>query len=412
MTESLLYLECRSGISGDMTVAALLDLGADENKLRRALDSLPLQGYSWTVSRVRPHGLAACDFDVRLDSEAHGHTHHESGKEHSRHDHSHPHEHRNLDDIFRIIEQGDLTPRARETAKKIFTLTAEAEAQAHGVPLSEVHFHEVGAVDSIVDIVAAAVCLDDLNIREAVISELSEGSGFVECQHGLLPVPVPAVVNIAAAAGLTLRPSETNGEMVTPTGAAIAAALKTREKLPPAFRILKTGLGAGKRDYGRPNVLRALLIEPAAPEKEDSAVWLLETNIDDATGEQLGWAMEKIFEAGALDVHYLPAFMKKNRPGWVLRVMASDEALERVEEAVFKSTTTIGLRRSRLDRTCLERENLSVALPFGKADVKKCTFGASVFFAPEYESVKRLAAETGMNFTTVFNAVKQAAEEK
>lgn len=412
MTEPVLYLECRSGISGDMTVAALLDLGADENKLRRALDSLPLHGYSWTVSRVRPHGLAACDFDVRLDSEPHGHGHHGSGGEHS-HEHSHHvHEHRHLDDVFRIIEQGDLTPRARETARKIFTLVAEAEAQAHGVPLKEVHFHEVGAVDSIVDIVAAAVCLDDLDIRETVVSELSEGSGFVECQHGLLPVPVPAVVNIVSSAGLTLRPSDTAGEMVTPTGAAIAAALKTRDKLPPAFRILKTGIGAGKRDYGRPNVLRALLIEPAAAEKADSAVWLLETNIDDATGEQLGLAMEKIFEAGALDVHYLPAFMKKNRPGWVLRVMAAEEMLERVEEAVFKSTTTIGLRRSRLDRTCLERESLRVSLPFGTADVKKCSFGASVFFAPEYESVKRLAAETGLDFKTVFNAVRQAAEKK
>lgn len=412
MTESLLYLECRSGISGDMTVAALLDLGADENKLRRALESLPVQGYSWTVSRVRPHGLAACDFDVRPDSDPHGHASHDHGREPSREHRHHAHEHRRLNDIFRIIEQGDLTPRARETARKIFTLVAEAEAKAHGIPVEEVHFHEVGAIDSIVDIVAAAVCLDDLDIREAVVSELSEGSGFVECQHGLLPVPVPAVVNIVSSAGLTLRPSDTAGEMVTPTGAAIAAALKTRDKLPPAFRILKTGIGAGKRDFGRPNVLRALLIEPAAAEKTDSAVWLLETNIDDATGEQLGLAMEKIFEAGALDVHYLPAFMKKNRPGWVLRVMAADERLERVEEAVFKSTTTIGLRRSRLDRTCLERESLRVCLPFGTADVKKCSFGDSVFFAPEYESVKRLAAGTGMDFKTVFDAVKQAAEEK
>ncbi len=273
-----LYLECASGISGDMTVAALLDLGADEGVLRQALASLPVEGYQVEISRVSKAGLDACDFAVLLDDAhenhdhdmeyLHGHEHdhtHDHGHDHSHpHDqnHSHAHTHRSLPDILQIIEAGELTPGAKTLAERIFTILAQAEAQAHGVPLEQVHFHEVGAVDSIVDIVAAAVCLDNLGITEAVVPVLNEGSGFVRCQHGLLPVPVPATLNIAAGQGLNLHILPVEGELVTPTGAAIAAAVKTEDALPERFRVLKTGYGAGKRHYSIPSLLRAMLIEP------------------------------------------------------------------------------------------------------------------------------------------------------
>lgn len=280
-----LYLECASGISGDMTVAALLDLGADEAVLREALASLPVEGYEVAVSRVAKSGLDVCDFSVLLDAKhenhdhdmeylhgphpegkhVHDHTHehqhsHETGSAHD-HGHSHSHEHRGLAEILHIIDHGALTPRAKALAQRIFTILAQAEAKAHGVPLEQVHFHEVGAVDSIVDIVAAAVCLDDLDITEAVIPTMNEGKGFVRCQHGVIPVPVPATLNIAQAAGLALHILPVEGELVTPTGAAIAAAVKTADTLPERFRVVKTGYGAGKRSYSIPSILRAMLIE-------------------------------------------------------------------------------------------------------------------------------------------------------
>ena len=218
MENKLLYLEGASGISGDMTVAALLDLGASREKLDAVLKSMNLEGFEYQVSRKSSYGIAGTDFDVIL----HDHHHHEH-----EHEHGHHHEHRNLDDVCAVIDRGTMTDGARELAKKIFRIVAEAESKAHGVPVSEVHFHEVGAIDSIVDIVSAAVLIDDLGIRECVVTGLAEGSGFVHCQHGDLPVPVPAVLNIAQAHGIALRTSAANGEMVTPTGIAIAAALRT-----------------------------------------------------------------------------------------------------------------------------------------------------------------------------------------
>lgn len=267
-----LYLECYSGISGDMTVAALLDLGADREVLDRALKSLPVTGFTTRISTVKKSGLRACDFAVLLDAEhenhdhdmeyLYGHTEHDHGQHtHTEHPHSHPaHEHRGLPEIVHIIEQADMSDHAKELAKKIFGIIAEAEAKAHGVPLEEVHFHEVGAVDSIVDIVSAAVCFDNLGITDVVVSELYEGKGVIRCQHGIIPVPAPAVVHIAQANDLRLHITEDEGEFVTPTGAAIVAAIRTKKELPESFVIEKTGLGAGKRENHRAGILRAMLI--------------------------------------------------------------------------------------------------------------------------------------------------------
>ena len=311
-----LYLECYSGISGDMTVAALLDLGADQQVLLEGLESLNLPGYQLKIGRVKKNGIDACDFDVILDEPEHHHDHdhehhhdhdhdhehhhdhdhdhehhhdhdhdhehhhdhdHDHDHEHHHdHEHEHPHDHehehdhehhhhhdhvhRNIGDIFAIIDQSKISDRAKQTAKDIFRIIAAAESKAHGIAEDQVHFHEVGAVDSIVDIVSAAICLDNLDITEAVVSDLYEGCGYVHCQHGLMPVPVPAVVNIAADNALRLRLTQTRGEMITPTGAAIAAYLSKGGKLPESFVIEKIGLGAGKKDFATANILRAFLI--------------------------------------------------------------------------------------------------------------------------------------------------------
>ena len=252
----MLYIEGAAGISGDMTVGALLSLGASQERLKAVLDSLKLgDEFSYVISEKASYGIAGTDFDVILP---HRHHHHEHGHHHHNH-----HEHRNLADVEAVIDRGEMSDWARALAKRAFRFVAEAEAKAHGKPLDEVHFHEVGAIDSIVDIVSAAVLFDDLNETECVVAGLTEGSGTVMCAHGELPVPVPAVLNIAAATGVPLRVSDTKGECVTPTGIALAAAFRTREALPAAYRVKGVGIGLGKRDYGRPAILRIMKIEAA-----------------------------------------------------------------------------------------------------------------------------------------------------
>ncbi|MBQ6360132.1 MAG: nickel pincer cofactor biosynthesis protein LarC [Lachnospiraceae bacterium] len=420
-----LYLECESGISGDMTVAALLDLGGDEKKLRAALASLPLEGYEIKISRKTKAGLDCCDFFVLLDHEhdnhdhdmdyLYGHEHKEDDTDHDHehqhdhdhhhdhahdhdhehhHDHDHHHDHRGIKEIFSIIDAGDLTPGANALAKKTFMIVAKAESKAHGVPVEEVHFHEVGAVDSIVDVVSAAVLFDDLGMKDAVVTGLCEGHGTVRCQHGIIPVPVPAVVHIAEAEGLTLIPVNVKGELVTPTGAAIAAAVRTEDKLPSAFRILKTGLGAGKRAYNRPGFVRAFIIEADDDESEAAGkdtIVKLESNLDDCPGEFLGYLMEKLMEAGARDVHFTPVFMKKNRPGYQINVICDEENRDMLENIIFAETTTIGIRRITMERTVMERRMESVDTPYGPVRMKISSINGTEKSYPEYEDVKAIA---------------------
>lgn len=282
-----LYLECYSGISGDMTVAALLDLGADKTVLDRVLKSLPVSGFQIKISRVVKSGIDACDFDVILDKKhenhdhdmeyLHGHHHddvaadlsihtHEHTADHahlhdteSAHGHHH-HEHRGLQEITDIIEHSVMTDNAKKIALRIFEILAEAESKAHNLPVDQIHFHEVGAVDSIVDIVSVAVCLDNLAVTDIIVPVLYEGRGTVRCQHGILPIPVPAVANVISKNHLCLKMTDVEGELVTPTGAAIVAAVKTKDKLPEQFEIEKIGIGAGKRQYKCPGILRAMII--------------------------------------------------------------------------------------------------------------------------------------------------------
>jgi hypothetical protein len=421
-----LYLECYSGISGDMTVAALLDLGADPMVLDVALKSLPLSGFEIKVSRVKKAGIDACDFNVLLEHDNHdhdmeylhgdgkGHQHehsHEHGHSHFFglfHHHHHDHVHRGLKDITEILNNSGLTDKAKTLAIKMFDIIADAEAKAHGLPKEEVHFHEVGAVDSIVDIAAVAVCLDSLGIDEVIVPVLYEGTGTVRCQHGVLPIPVPAVTNIVNAHHLNLHVTNTKGEFVTPTGAAIVAAIRTSDSLPEHFKIVKTGIGAGKRNYERPSLLRAMLIEELTPTKslDKDEIVKLESNIDDTTGEALGYTMDRLLQAGARDVHYYPVFMKKYRPAYQLNVICKEEQIDTLQRIIFEETTTIGIRVIRMERIVLAREIKKVKTSLGEVRIKVCTMPDGTQRAyPEYEDVVAVCQATGKSFQDVYRLI-------
>ena len=427
MEDKTLYLECFSGISGDMTVAALLDLGADKDVLLQALESLNIQGFKIRIGRTVKCGIDACDFDVILDSEVkHTHSHAippvkksissssfkmSPGVKAKVPVHEHSHEHRNLQDINQIIDNSGITPNAKRIAKKIFEVVAIAEAKAHGLGINEVHFHEVGAVDSIVDIVAVAVCIDNLAIRDVIVSEMYEGSGHVRCQHGILPVPVPAVLNILSANSLPIRITDTEGEMITPTGAAIAAALRTRDGLPDKYMIRGIGLGAGKKDFPKANVLRAYLIEEAKPSKTMDQVWLLETNLDDCTGENLGFVMEKLLSEGAKDVYYTPIFMKKNRPAYKMSIICKDADKLRLEAIVFKNTTSIGIRSIKMERDILERENIDIMTAFGMIRVKVTSFDGEKSYSPEYEDIRSACLNHNLSYNEVYENIMTSVRD-
>ena len=444
-----LYLDCGSGISGDMFVAAMIDLGADPDALEKALDSLPADGFFVEISRVKKAGIDCCDFHVHLDDDCENHDHdmdylygnltlaaglgcscHEESDREEHHCHCHEeghdgeahhccrqgkdhhHTHRGLAEILPMIDACDMTETAKALARKIFRIIGEAEAKAHDLPLDKVHFHEVGALDSIVDVVAAAVTFDSLHIKEVIVPKLTEGTGTVRCRHGVMPVPVPATVNIVSAYKIPMELTGAKGEYVTPTGAAIAAAISTSHQLLPSFVIKKAGLGAGKRAYtDRSGILRAFLIQGEENEGRDKVV-KLETDIDDCSGEVLGYVMKKLFKAGAKDVHYAPVFMKKNRPAWELTVICGEDKAEELEQIIFTETTTIGIREYPLRRSILNREEKEVETVYGKAAVKQVTFGDMTRAYPEYDTVKKLAKKNKVPFMDVFDAVKEAAKKK
>ena len=351
------------------------------------------------------------------DEHGHSHNHeHEHNHEHNHdhghsHDHAHPHIHRNINDIYEIIDRLDSNDHVKSLAKKMFLIVAEAESKAHGLPLDQVHFHEVGAIDSIVDIISVAVLVDNLGVDDIVVSPLSEGRGHVHCQHGILPVPVPATANIASAYGLKLHLTDNDGEMVTPTGAAIAAALRTRETLPESCQLVKTGMGAGNRVFKQANVLRAMLLETKSEETEQSGMYVMETNIDDCSGEMLGFAMELLLEAGAADVWYTPIYMKKNRPAYQLSVLCREADMEKLEDIIITHTTTIGIRHYPVTRTVLSREKKTVETAHGPVEVKVCEHKGAHYYYPEYESVQKLCRENHIDFQTVYHEARHAAEE-
>lgn len=419
-----LYLECSTGISGDMAVAALIDAGADTKALKTALNSICVKGFKAEIRRVIKNGIDCADFNVILDEEHENNDHdmeylfgeryesnvNEEPSEHHHHNEhgsSHPHhEHRNLSEIIEIIKNTKMTENAKNLACKIFNIIAEAESKAHSLPVDEVHFHEVGAVDSIVDVIAFSVCFDSLNVKRVFIPYLCEGTGSVRCQHGVLPVPVPAVVNIAGAYSIPLKITQNKGELVTPTGIAIASAIVTDKNLPETLVIKKTGMGAGKRAYEKPSILRAYIIEEnrKKDEREDFSdiVLKIETNIDDCTGEALGFTMNALLKAGALDVYYIPCFMKKNRPAYILNVLCRSEDSKKLEEIIFADTTTIGLRKTIVERDVLKRSEVEIETPYGKIHAKKAEGFNVSRILPEYEDVAKIAGETKKSFERIY----------
>ena len=404
-----LYLECFSGISGDMTVAALLDLGADREVLLKSIESLNLEGYEIKITDVVKSGIKASDFDVVLDKHHENHDHdmeYLHGDKKEEHHHHHHHEHRHYTDIIDLINKSGISDNAKNISLKIFDVLAESESKAHNVPKSDVAFHEVGAVDSIIDIVSVGVCMDNLGITDVVVPVLYEGKGHVRCQHGMLPVPVPAVLNIVTKYGIKLNITDFNGEFVTPTGAAIVGALCTSQKLPENFKIVNVGIGAGKRNYEKPSLLRAMIIE----NDKNDGIYKLETNVDDCTGEALGYVMQKVLDIGAKDIYFTPIFMKKNRPAYELSVICEYNDIPKVEEVIFTNTTTIGIRRYKLERTVLNRDIIKVSTKYGTADVKKCVYGTDVKYYPEYKSISEFCDKFNVSYQDVYTEIVNACK--
>ena len=484
-----LYLECYSGISGDMTVAALLDLGVPGEYLMKELEKLHLDGYEIKISKTKKNQITATDFDVVLNDEhkdehghehAHTHVNDEDVKEcqEQEHSHGHVHKHTHVHNSYREIKEfilaSELSDRVKKMILKIFQVIAEAEAQVHGTTVDEVHFHEVGAVDSIVDISAAAICLDYLEFDSIVTSEIWEGKGHVWCQHGRIPVPAPAVLAIFSKSQTRLHLSGVQGEMVTPTGAGIVAALSGENQLPDSFVIEKIGIGAGKKDFPHANVLRAMILNTEKEKKalhehehkhkheqehnheysheheyghthcheeqknekkktvvnetkeeiknkdeqkgfhdvQTETVCVMETNVDDCSGEQLGYAREGLLKAGALDVCCMPLYMKKGRPAYLFQIICRPADEEALKTILFRETTSIGFRRYEEERQKLDREMISVTLPDGNTiRIKKCMHHEVTYYYPEYEDVKKTCEMRGEAFRMVYEEARSLAEK-
>ena len=363
------YLDAFSGIAGDMTVGALLDAGGDAPALFAALESLNT-GAAYRAEKTKRHGIAATKFDV---------------------DHGEQKAHRHLAPILRMIDGATLlTPRAKKMASDVFRKLGEAEASVHGVPIEKVHFHEVGAVDSIADIVGACHLLDQLGIDEVRSSALNVGSGTVTADHGVMPVPTPATARLLE--GLPIYSSGPIFELTTPTGAALAATLSTQWGTLPPMKITASGYGAGTKDFPtQANVLRVLIGELLnAAESETVAV--IEANIDDSTPQLLGHAMERLFDSGALDVTLQPLLMKKSRQGTLVTVIARPEDRDKLAAVLMAETTTLGIRMHVAERRTAPRQMVAVDTPWGKVNVKVTAQG----FTPEYEDCRKLAVEAGV----------------
>ena len=416
MREKILYFDCSAGISGDMTLGALIDLGADKNAFLTELEKLHLEGYEIAFETTQRNAITATHVNVILTGQEqahdhthihehihdHGHTHehdheHTHGHEHS-HDHEHGHFHRSFRDIRQMIQNSELSKEVKDLSLRIFTRVARAEAKVHHKDIEEVQFHEVGAVDSIVDIVGSAILITMLKPDRICASVVQDGHGFVHCQHGMLSVPVPAVCEIFAESDALIRQIDVDTELVTPTGAAIISELADSFGTMPVMTIDKIGWGAGTKILKIPNLLKVTLgYQETVSDNytEQDEIMVLETNLDDCTGEMLGAAMEILMENGALDAFYTPIFMKKNRPAWCLTVLARPEDTEKMERLIFLHTTTIGIRRHLDQRRILKREKAVVPTAYGELQVKRVALEDGYRDYPEYESAKKLAVETG-----------------
>jgi len=384
----LAYFDCFSGISGDMTLGALVDAGLSVDLLKAELAKLPVGGYTLAAERAKSKGLQGTLVRVDLDP-------------------SIPQPHRHLADVLGIIQGSALPDYVKTTSSAVFRKLAEAEARVHGVGVEEVHFHEVGAVDAIVDVVGAVVGLAALGVEKVYASPLPTGSGTVQTAHGLLPVPAPATLELLRGAGAPLRPSPAQTELVTPTGAAILATLA--EFRQPALRLRAVGHGFGRKDLPWANCLRLWLGEPLAAGVDRDEISVLEANLDDTTPELLGAAMGRLFEAGALDVYFTPIQMKKNRPGVKLSVLGPPELEDALAATMLRETTTLGVRIARARRLKARRWQQEVATPWGPVRVKVKAFEGQVTAAPEYDDCLRLASAAGVPVAEVYAVARAVA---
>ncbi len=389
-----LYFDCSSGISGNMTLGALLEIVGDDNYLLDELKKLNVDGYKIEISKKIKNGITGKYVDVILEHEHEHNDHdHHHGHEHT-HDHEHHHhEHRNLHDVYEIIEKSSIDEKSKELAKRIFLRVAKAESKVHNKSLEEVHFHEVGAIDSIVDIVGTAILINKINPNKIISSVVNDGYGFIECAHGTMAVPVPATSEIFADSNVKFRQIDVDTELVTPTGAAIIAELAEEFTTLPAMVTRKIGWGAGYKDLKIPNVLKVYLGDM---EEQNEDFFVMETNIDDCSGEILGYTEELLFQNGALDVFFTPIFMKKNRPAYRLTVACRKNDLYKLQNIIFRETTTIGIRYRSEYRTELEREKVEIDTKYGKIKAKKVKNNGETYVYPEYDSVKEVAEQNNI----------------
>jgi uncharacterized protein (TIGR00299 family) protein len=435
------YLECFSGISGDMFLGALVDAGVRPQLLEDTVAALAV-GAKLQITRVIRSGISATKVDVWVDGEKdmpreeywakqdaahthshdhpHGHDHDHGNHEHAAGDgssvetsapHRHDHVHRGLKEIRKIISSASISESAKKTAISIFEALGAAEAKIHDVPVEEIHFHEVGSVDAIVDIVCAAVGAEALRVEEIICSSLNVGGGTVKCAHGNFPVPAPATVELLKDA--PVYSSGVQAELVTPTGAAIAKTLVRRFGSFPEMNIEKSGYGAGSRDFpGHPNVMRLVVGEAAstlAAKTNSEMITVLEANLDDLNPQVFGYVMDRLLEEGVLDAFGMPVQMKKNRPGTLLTVLCKPEDASKLTQLIFTETTTLGVRRRAEVRQVLERRWENVRTPWGEVRMKIASMNGTVTnYAPEYEDCRRIAAEHHVPLKTVIQEAARA----
>lgn len=432
----VLYFDCFSGISGDMTLGALLDLGVSQEYLIESLKALKLEGeYHFNIKKDLKNGIMGTFVNVVLHSEEEeqGHDHHNGHEHQHEHEHEHEHEHqhdnehhhheiamahthnhhlehehRSYSNIVSMIEGSSLNDNVKNLSKRIFTIIGEAEGKIHGKPLEEVHFHEVGAVDSIVDIVGTAICIDALKPDKIVFSKIPLSKGFVKCQHGMFPLPAPASLEILKDVPVYF--TDIKFELVTPTGAGIIKALADSYDDSGDMMIEKIGYGLGKKTYEKPNVLRVYLYNEK--KKINNQVVEIDTNIDDMTGEQLGYIMELLLAAGALDVYFTPMYMKKNRPGVKLSILCTQDMQQDLTQLLLSQTSTFGVRYKLMDRNILDREFVEIQL---LNDIVRCKVGLldgkKVKIAPEYEDCKRIAKKNSLPIAEIFNEALSEANK-
>lgn len=380
-----LYFDCSSGISGNMTLGALTEIIGDEKYLVNELKKLNVDGYHIDISKKVKNGITGTYVDVILE---HEHYH----EEHS-HDEHHHHEHRNLEDINKIIDNSSLDEKVKDLSKRIFMRVANAESKVHNKPLNEIHFHEVGAIDSIVDIVGTAILINKINPDKIISSVVNDGYGFIECAHGIISVPVPATSEIFSASNVRFRQIDIDTELVTPTGAAIIAELAGEFTTLPEMNVTKIGWGAGLKELKIPNILKVYYGEMEKPNED---IVVMETNIDDCTGELLGYTQELLFNNRALDVFFTPIYMKKNRPAYRMTVVCKKEDMTNLQKIIFRETTTIGIRYRHEYRTVLKREMIELDTKYGKIKAKKVINEGENYIYPEYENIKEIALNEGI----------------